>query len=246
MPDKKREYKMKLIKTENLGYSLCNTSADLSALGAFQLVEDAICEMMGMLKLDGETCMREYDAMWVFVKNRIEIYNNIHWMDEFITECYITMASGVKLVVDTVIKSHGKIAVASRAELCAIDHTTQRIRRSNTVGINETTQIETPEINICFNNMDFCPNELSDKVVVRSSDLDFYHHTNNVSYIRYIINQYPDKAKLNPTTICGIEIRYINQSFEGDVLEIYKHSDDNFMILCNKKPVVCCTVSHKI
>ena len=54
---------MKLIKQGKLGYSLTNTSANLSVIGAFQIVEDAITEMMGNLNLDGETCVPKYNAM---------------------------------------------------------------------------------------------------------------------------------------------------------------------------------------
>ena len=232
---------MKLIKKDKLNYSLCDTVANLSMLGAFQLVEDAMCQMMGELKLDGETCIREYDGMWVFVKNRIELRRKIHWMDEYTIECYITNAGGVKLIVDTLIKTKGNIAVASRAELCAIDHKTGRIRRGNTVGLNETICGETAEIDIGFHNADFTPCELVDSVVVRSSDIDFYHHTNNVSYVRYLLNQY-DTAELRRAPISVLEIRYVNQTFEGDTLEIYKCQDDNFTILNNGKAVVNCII----
>lgn len=232
---------MKFIKHDKLNYSLCDTAANLSAVGAFQLVEDAICEMMGNLKLDGETCIREYDAMWVFIKNRLEIHYPIHWMEEYTIECYISNVGGVKLIVDTLIKSHGKIAVASRAELCAIDHNTSRIRRGNTVGLNDTIHSETPEIDIQFDNGDFTACELSDTVVVRSTDIDFYHHNNNVSYIRYIVNQF-DTALLHQKPISAIEIKYVSQTFEGDVLKIYRCSDDRFTIENEDKTVVNCIV----
>lgn len=57
-------------KARQTGIHLTNTSANLSVIGAFQIVEDAITEMMGNLNLDGETCVPKYNAMWIFAKNR--------------------------------------------------------------------------------------------------------------------------------------------------------------------------------
>lgn len=230
---------MKLVKRGSLDYSLCDTMINLSAVGAFQLVEDAICEMMGKLKLDGETCVREYDATWVFVKNRVEIRHPIHWMDEYVIECCITSIGSVKLLVDTLIKSGENIAVASRAELCAIDYRTGRIRRTNTVGVGDNIRPENPETNIEFQRIDFVPNKLLDTVIVRSSDIDFNHHTNNVAYIRYIVNQY-DANQRGQKSICVIEIRYMNQSFEGDALEIYCCGDGMFNVQSNGKNIINC------
>lgn len=230
---------MKLIKQGKLGYSLTNTSANLSVIGAFQIVEDAITEMMGILKLDGETCVPKYDAMWVFAKNRIEMRSPLHWLDEYTVECAITNASGVKLIVDTVIKSHNKIAVASRAELCAIDHHTGRVRRANTAGVDENIEKETPEIDVEFHNANFEPNELVYSVCIGASAIDFYHHTNNIAYVQYVINQFNAEYPIS-----AFEIRYINQTFQGDKLEVYKCDDNKFTIHTKDKTVVNCIVEQ--
>lgn len=233
--------KMKLKKKDKLGYSFCDITANLSAVGAFQIIEDAITEMMGALKLDGETCLREYDAMWVYVKNRIEIRDILHWIDEYTIESYVSDANGVKLIVDTVIKNKNKIVVASRAELCALDHSSGRIRRSNTVGIDENFETEQPEIDIEFDNTKFVPNELIDTVIVRSSDIDFNHHTNNISYVRYLVDQFNTDSR-SKKNIISIEICYKNQTFEGDILKVYRCSNNDFTILCNGNTVVNCSI----
>ena len=139
MPRRLFDARMKLIKQEKLPASLCDASVRLSVVGAFQLVEDMVTEMMGALHIDGVTCMRKYGAMWVFVRNRVELRKPLLWMDAYTAECYISSFTGVKLVIDTVLKSGGEIAVASRLELCAVDLETGKIRRSGTVGLGENT-----------------------------------------------------------------------------------------------------------
>ena len=232
---------MKLIKKDRLQYSLCDVNANLSILGAFQLVEDATTEMMGMLHLDGETCLREYGGMWVYVRNRIELRDKIHWLDEYTIESYISSIGGAKLKIDTIIKTNGKIAVVSRAELCALDKETNKIRRTCTVGINEKIIAESPETDIIFEGFNYSLSKLIDTVVVRSSDIDFNNHTNNIAYVKYLCNQYntSERAKI---PITAIEIQYANQTFEGDTLKVYRCYDNVFSIQSNGKTVVNCTI----
>ena len=53
--------------------SMCDATTKLSVISIFQLVEDAVTDLMADLHIDGITAMREYGAMWVFVKNAIHI-----------------------------------------------------------------------------------------------------------------------------------------------------------------------------
>lgn len=210
--------------------------------GAFQLIENASTEMMGILKLDGETCLREYGGMWVYVRNRIEFREKMHWLDEYTIESYISSIGGAKLKIDTIIKTNGKIAVASRAELCALDKETGKIRRTATVGINEKVIAEPTETDVVFEGFNYPLSKLIDTVVIRSSDIDFNKHTNNIAYVKYICNQYntPERAKI---PITAIEIQYVNQTFEGDTLEIYRCQDNVFSIQSNGKTIVNCIIN---
>ncbi len=233
---------MKLIKKDRLQYGLCDVNANISMLGAFQLIENASTEMMGILKLDGETCLREYGGMWVYVRNRIEFREKMHWLDEYTIESYISSIGGAKLKIDTIIKTNGKIAVASRAELCALDKETGKIRRTATVGINEKIIAEPTETDVVFEGFNYPLSKLIDTVVIRSSDIDFNKHTNNIAYVKYICNQYntPERAKI---PIKAIEIQYVNQTFEGDTLEIYRCQDNVFSIQSNGKTIVNCIIN---
>lgn len=233
---------MKLIKKDRLQYGLCDVNANISMLGAFQLIENASTEMMGILKLDGETCLREYGGMWVYVRNRIEFREKMHWLDEYTIESYISSIGGAKLKIDTIIKTNGKIAVASRAELCALDKETGKIRRTATVGINEKIIAEPTETDVVFEGFNYPLSKLIDTVVIRSSDIDFNKHTNNIAYVKYICNQYniPERAKI---PITAIEIQYVNQTFEGDTLEIYRCQDNVFSIQSNGKTIVNCIIN---
>ena len=75
---------------------------------------------------------------------------------------------------------------------------------------------------------------------VRSTNIDFCHHTNNIEYIRFLLNTYTVE-QLENSIIKEIEIDYINQSFEGQILDIYKKTVGNkdiFEIKCQEKSIV--------
>lgn len=61
-------------KNDRVAASMRDGSTKLSVLALFQLEEDAVTELMGELRIDGITAMREYDAMWVFVKNTLRVF----------------------------------------------------------------------------------------------------------------------------------------------------------------------------
>lgn len=213
---------MKLIKTSTVPASLCDAEVKLSLTGAFEIVEDLVTEMMGKQHIDGVTCMREYGAMWVFVRNHLEMPGVLRWMDAYTAECYISSFSLLKLNVDSVIRNEeGEIVLFSRIELCAVDLETMKIRKSWTVGLGEATPPEETEIDVSFSREKYVPGKLLETVTVRTADIDYCHHCNNVSYIRFLENQWPvDELLAHPVRM--IEVQYANQTHEGDSLEIYR------------------------
>ena len=238
---------MKLIKNHRVPASLCDPDLKLSLTGAFQTVEDLVTEMMGALHIDGITCMREYGAMWVFVRNHIELKKDLHWMDEYTAECYISSFSMLKMNVDTVIRSADQeIALFSRLELCAVDLQTMKIRKAASVGLGENTPPEEPAFDISFAREKYMPETLLEKLTVRASDIDYCYHTNNISYIRYLVNQWSVK-ELSDRPIRMIEVQYVNQTHEGDTLELFRCEGDapeKYTILFEGKPAVNIIVSR--
>ena len=109
-----------------------------------------------------DECMREYGGMWVFVRNRIEMPQQLAWMDEYTATSYISSYSRIRLYIDTVLqKTDGSIALKSRLELCAVDLETGKIRKSESVGVGEKTPAEEPMFEIAFTkekSQVFCEN----------------------------------------------------------------------------------------
>ena len=65
---------MELIKTQKVSASMLDSNNRLSVVSSFCIVEDAVTEFMGGLKIDGPTVKRKYNAFWVFVKTHIKFF----------------------------------------------------------------------------------------------------------------------------------------------------------------------------
>lgn len=237
---------MRLIKKDRLAASSCGADVKLSVEGAFRIVEDMVTELMGDQHIDGVTCMREYGGMWVFVRNRIEMPQPLAWMDEYTATSYISSFSKIRLYIDTVLqKADGSIALKSRLELCAVDMETGKIRKSESVGVGEKTPAEEPMFEIAYTKEKPVRGEVIDEITVRSADIDYCHHTNNVAYVRYFVNQIgADELIENP--VKAIEVQYAAQTHEGDRLSICRCSPENeaYMIEKDGVKVVSCIITR--
>ena len=237
---------MRLIKKDRLAASSCGADVKLSVEGAFRIVEDMVTELMGDQHIDGVTCMREYGGMWVFVRNRIEMPQPLAWMDEYTATSYISSFSKIRLYIDTVLqKADGSIALKSRLELCAVDLETGKIRKSESVGVGEKTPAEEPMFEIAYTKEKPVRGELIDEITVRSADIDYCRHTNNVAYVRYFVNQIGvDDLIENP--VRAIEVQYAAQTHEGDKLSICRCSSENeaYVIEKDGSKVVSCIITR--
>ena len=237
---------MKLIKTDRLAASSCGADVKLSVEGAFRIVEDMVTELMGDQHIDGVTCMREYGGMWVFVRNRIEMPQALAWMDEYTATSYISSFSKIRLYIDTVLqKADGSIALKSRLELCAVDLETGKIRKSESVGVGEKTPAEEPMFEISYTKEKPVRGDLIDEITVRSADIDYCHHTNNVAYVRYFVNQI-DVDDLIGDPVKAIEVQYAAQTHEGDRLSMYRCDSENdaYVIEKDGSKVVSCIITR--
>ncbi len=217
---------MKLIKKKKVGASITDSMANLSVIGMFQTVEDAVTELLGELKADNMTMKKEYNTVWVFTRNRIKILKNIAWNEDFYTACFISSITRATVNVDIAIKNQSEeLCVYSRVELCALDLQTERIKRISAVGIADRIMQEKPETDIAFTRFDRGELPEYGQVQVKYTNIDFSRHTNNIEYIRFMLNTYSVR-ELETRPVKEMEILYTNQSFEGDVLTLRRSSLD--------------------
>lgn len=235
---------MELTKTQTVSISMMGTDAHLSMPGIFRVIQDAITDLMGMHKIDGNTVKREYNALWVFVKTRAKFMKNLVWGTEFTVNAFFSYVSLAKINVDVHITSNGEPVMFSRTEICALDITTQKIRRTNTVGVDPGMLSSRPIEELPFTKFENIEPPIVDSVKIKSTNIDFSHHTNNSEYVRLIMDSY-SVAEIEAMDIKEMELVYAGQSYENDVLDIRKAKfDDKHLIVLEKNgaPIIKCEI----
>lgn len=238
---------MVLNKKLIINSTFTGTDCNLSAMGTFQIIQDAITEMTGLNKIDGVTIKQKYNAFWVFTKTRAKFIKNIFWNSEVSVKCYISSISTIRMNAEVEIRNaDGELAMHSKTEMCAIDFLSQKIKKLSEIGVEENMYFNNLSDEIQFTKFVNIDIPFKESVQVKSSNIDFSHHTNNLEYIRFIMNTY-SVAELEAKKIKEMEILYTSQSYEFDMLDIKKVNLDNkdlIVIEKEEKPVVKCEILY--
>lgn len=222
----------------------CDNQTKLSVLGAVKIAEDSSCNFLHLLNADGVRMKSEFNALWVYTKNHTKFFKPLMWNEQFTIKCFVSTKTPVRMVVDTaLLNSNVEVAVYSRVELCMIDATTYRLRCIDDNMLNQKIECQQCLCNCDFEKLNFeKPNTALDSVVIRSTNIDYCNHTNNVEYIRFLLNTYTTEQLLN-RPIKELQINYLSQVLEGEKLDIFKQTIQNAdcfeMSVDNKASVKC-------
>jgi acyl-ACP thioesterase len=111
--------------------------------------------------------------------------------------------------------------------------------------VGEKTPAEEPMFEIAYTKEKPVRGDLIDEITVRSADIDYCHHTNNVAYVRYFVNQ-TGVDELIKHPVRTIEVQYAAQTHEGDKLSVYRCNSENeaFVIEQDGAKVVSCIITR--
>lgn len=225
--------------------SQCDYTANLSTLGALQIVQDHICRYFGGMGVDEIRLKRDFGCIWVFVKNKLEFKSPLKWDEGYRVECFISSLTGARMVVDTII--YGKkdeLKIYAKTEVCTLNLETQKIVPIKQV-LTKETEVLKSKSDLLFEKLDdFFDLQIIKTHTVHSTSIDYCIHTNNVSYVRFIMDTFDTKFLLEHP-IKEIQINYISQTGENDVLDIsrsLKVNEQNFEIKNGPKVAVRCKI----
>ncbi len=233
-----------------IGYTNCDRKISLSLLDSFYLIQDMMTEYFGFLKSDNIILKRENNALWVLTKTKVHFNNLPVWRDVVEGTVFTTNIKPIRVGTETQFKDKdNNILFYANQETCAIDLDDRKIKKISTVnypkdleiieGINKEKYLKL--------NDEFTIDDKVSEQIVHSTDIDFSHHTNNVSYIRFILNSLSSEF-LDNCKVTDFEIHYINETKEGQKLEIYrklKDTDVDFLIKENDREIVRANLKYK-
>lgn len=219
------EYKRKFF----IGYSDCDRKVNLSVLNSLYLIQDMMTEYFGFLKSDNIILKSENNAIWVLTKTKVHFNKYPKWRDLIEGTVFTTGLKPIRVETEAQFKDkNNNVLFYANQETCAIDLTDRKVRKINTVNYPADIQIK-EGINTekyLRLNTEFTEDDKVYEQKIHSSDIDFSYHTNNVVYVKYILNAL-NTDFIDSYKITDFEIHYINESKEGQKLKIYRKNKDN-------------------
>lgn len=213
------------MKFVNKGYVLANYGdvlENLSLLGACEIVQDAVCRALELIKCDNVSLKNKYNSMWVFTKNKMLLFNKLKWNEDYIVESYICKVTKITIVIETVVYNMNKEACfVSKIEACPLDRGTKKIKRVRDVGIPLDYACDNEYMNFDFDKFDLDNGKLVRSFVVESTNLDMSMHCNNTEYVRLLSNCY-NADNLSNMALKEFSIIYTKEAKEGYNLDVYK------------------------
>jgi len=207
-----------------IGTSLCDSSMCLSTHGAFALFEDVASEHGEILGIGGDQMVARSNAFWVMVRARILIYRMPAMMEKVTVNTWAAPPEKLRTNRYYTIAKDGKTLVEARFYWALIDAQTGRPRQMDSIHFDWNIEYS-PDV-VCdqpFTRFvdDFTPEEKVASVPVRTSDIDFVHHMNNVEYVRLLTDTFSAR-ELEQMHMREMEINYCGSAQEGEVLDIFR------------------------
>ena len=175
------------------------------------------------IELDHETMKEKSNAFWVVTKMKLCLNGDIHSQDKVSVTTWTHELGTIRALRDCTIKNGKSIKVKGVAEWCCLDYETRKIRKLSSIVYPELEMKKTTKNNITFSNMReevSAKNKVYSKTI-RSTDIDLNNHTNNMVYNKIAFDALTVEEQ-NNFDVKEYEIYFINESYEGDVIDVYK------------------------
>ena len=198
---------------------LCNK---VSIYEIVKMIQMATYNHSQKINLGHVEMLEHSNAFWVITKLKLKLEANINPQDKVMVSTWTRPLSLIRAVRDSAIKCKNKVLVKAVAEWCCLDCETKSIRKLNSIKYPELEMQKTK-----FHNIDFCKFSEADNMEqvytkqILASDIDVNMHTNNLKYVNMAMDVFTPE-ELRELLITEFEIHFINQSYFGDEIKIYK------------------------
>ena len=210
----------------------------------FQNIADLHSKEMGT---DGEALLQKSNVFWVLTKMKLKVAELPKSSETITVETWPLKAKGVRFDRDFKLSNKDKIFVMGSSEWCTLDYTAQKLRRVDSVAYPHDMQFREDRSGageLIRAKESVCDTDLNHTYRSSFVDIDTNKHTNNVAYLRMILNCFtPDEFEA--LTIDEFQINFLSQTFYGDEIKIYKKKTDYGFYIeghCNETTVFNCVI----
>jgi len=176
----------------------------------------------------GYTGFEKMGLFWVAVKSRIIIVRRANMAEDVIVRTWPEKAGGFKCNRDYQIIANDEVIAYGKTEWGIIDskdHLPQKAANIYPADLEINPEFCSPEP---FHNMkgDF-EGELLGTYTVKSVDIDYGKHMNNVAYVRAIESLFSCE-ELDKRDFTELEIHYKKPCFEKETLSFFQRENEGF------------------
>ncbi len=200
-----------------------------------KLFEVATFNHSNEMGLDHVSMEKMSHAFWVVTKMKVILLSPIVTNEKVSVTTWTRELGTARALRDCVIKSKNKVKAKFLAEWCCLDWDTRKLRRMNTICYPELVMEKKDYVKTEFTNI---KEEMGEKDfvytrIIRATDIDVNLHTNNLKYNYMALDAFSIE-ELNSFDIKEYEIYFVNESHEGDKINIYKKKTKNYFLIEGK------------
>ena len=210
--------------------SVTDSSGKLSIPDCFSLFMDVAAVHAPMLKCGTEDLAKQ-GLFWLTVRSKIKIIRRPRMMEEVVLSTWPEEPKETRCNRDYSITKDGEPLVLGKTLWAVLNIKTNRLHKVDVLypeGFKAVDDLAIPEPFTQFDK-DFQGEEFA-ACTVRSTDIDFGGHMNNIAYIRAIESLFPAK-EWQEKKISEMEIHYKRACYEGDVLKFQKKAEGDSLQL---------------
>ena len=200
-----------------------------------KLFEIATFKHSTIMGLDHKTMEKKSSAFWVVTKMKVIPTSPIVSGEKINVTTWTHELGAARALRDCVIKNGNRIKAKFTAEWCCLDWNTRRLRRMNSICYPVLEMEKTNNIKTEFTNLraEMDKKDYIYTRVVRSTDIDINNHTNNLKY-NYMAMDAFSVEELKSFEIKEYEIYFVNESHEGDKIDVFKKKINNYFYIEGK------------
>lgn len=222
------ENKLIFESEREISSAFIDSSVRLGIAQAVLLIQDNLTECFGFLNCDGVVYREKFNVFWVFTKTKLHFERRPDWREITTVRTFPIDNAGMRTHVNTVIcdKADNNLILANQ-EACVLSLETHRPVKLTTLPYPSDSFPKAvfsepfEKFSVEFGNSDFVFEQ-----VIRSSFIDMSHHMNNIEYIKLALCVFSDDF-LQANEISDLEVHYLGESKEGQILRVYKKEFEN-------------------
>ncbi len=204
-------------------FSSVDFNLRLGIINACYITQNMVTEYFSKYNFDNSVICNRNNAVLVVLKHKLHFNRFPNFNEEIEALSYTTKKSSYLFEMETGFTHNDEELFYCKSEICPVDISTRVVKKLEDIGYPadmDTAPCRYKE-NAKRNTIQFTEDDFSYEEKMHPTEIDYSGHVNNVSYIKFLINTMP-VCFYRSVVVTDMEILYIHEAFEGELIRIYK------------------------